>query len=402
MSLSLAGVVSGLVVMALVASGLILAGARAETLKWRRDLTFAGRLLLALTCGLLLLAIGIPPGPHKGFLLPLKGLGNVLYVLGLSVTSAVGGIVSLLSAGYFIQEYDPEWRRRTGHGNLIINNPSCHYGVVGVAACLYSAYLVVQLLVSIPIAYSAARAARPVLLTHSPVDGAALAYVPAGEFQMGGPSPDGLLPYETLPHVVNLEPYYIYKTEVTVAQYRKFCNATGRKMPKAPPWGWDDAYPIVNVTWNDASAYAAWAGASLPTEAQWEKAARGTRGRVYPWGDQWAPERCVHSVPQPRPVGSLPAGASPYGCLDMAGNVSEWCADWYDVYYYQSSPSSSPTGPATGEYRAIRGNSFDWGDEESLTCWTRRRWFPDDGTKDCGFRCVVTPPEPDNAREDNE
>ena len=87
---------------------------------------------------------------------------------------------------------------------------------------------------------------------------------------------------------------------------------------------------MVNVDWNDANAYAEWAGAALPTEAEWEKAARGTDGRIYPWGNDWDRTKCVNAVHSTMPVGSIPAGASPYGCQDMAGNVWQWCADWYD------------------------------------------------------------------------
>lgn len=166
----------------------------------------------------------------------------------------------------------------------------------------------------------------------NPKDGAKLVYVPAGEFIMG--SNDG--PGDEKPQRrVYLDPYWIYKHEVTAAQYRRFCSETGRKMPNAPEWGGKDDHPIVRVTWDDAKAYADWAGVSLPTEAQWEKAARGTDGRKWPWGDMFEAAKCVCSVGTDRtstaPVGSMPKGASPYGCLDMAENVWEWCADWFEA-----------------------------------------------------------------------
>ena len=117
----------------------------------------------------------------------------------------------------------------------------------------------------------------------NPKDGAVMVYVPAGEFVMG----DDQMPRSSPRRTVTLDAFWIYKNDVTVAQYRKFCQATGRQMPQTPTWGWKDDHPVVNVTWDDAKAYCDWAGAALPTEAQWEKAARGTDGRMYPWGNEW-------------------------------------------------------------------------------------------------------------------
>jgi len=166
----------------------------------------------------------------------------------------------------------------------------------------------------------------------NPKDQAKIVWVPAGEFLMGSTENDNeACPDEKPQHLVYLDGYWIYKMEVTVAQYRKFCEATGRSMPKAPNWGWLDTHPIVNISWDDANAYALWAGASLPTEAEWEKAARGTDGRQYPWGNDWSTEKCIHfsnSQGKTAPVGNNPAETSPFGCLDMAGNAWEWCADW--------------------------------------------------------------------------
>lgn len=246
----------------------------------------------------------------------------------------------------------------------------------------------------------------------NPKDGAEMVWVPAGEFLMGSVDADISWLIERKPklrrelfhdempqHKVYLDGYWIYKYEVTVAQYRKFCTETGRKMPEQPAWSGDN-YPVVNVTWYDAVAYAQWAGAQLPTEAQWEKAARGADARRYPWGNDWNEERCNNwSDTNPAgsgfhgkcaaPVGSYPGCVSPYGAQDMAGNVWEWCQDVYDPGYYAKSPTKNPTGPEKGEFRVLRGGS--WGSSSITTraaCRLRESpdaTFHDDG----GFRCVV-------------
>ncbi len=152
-----------------------------------------------------------------------------------------------------------------------------------------------------------------------------MVFVPAGEFLMGSKEGAGLQG-EHPQRKVALDDYYIYKYEVTVAQYRKFCEATGRTMPPEPSWKWQPTHPIVNVTWDDARDYAVWAGAALPTEAQFEKAAQGADGRTYVWGNSFTKSTCHTSDGKTAPVGSYPTGISPYGALDMAGNVWEWCA----------------------------------------------------------------------------
>ncbi len=221
----------------------------------------------------------------------------------------------------------------------------------------------------------------------NPVDGEELCFVPSGEFLMG--SNDLGKPY--IEHKVTLDAYWIYRTPVTVAQYRKFCKMRNRQMPPAPDWGWRDSDPIVNVSWQDASDYADYANASLPTEAQWEKAARGTDGRRYPWGDDWLPERCVNAPTtgqHPRAVGSFPSGASPFGVLDMAGNVWEWCSDVYDSKYYSVSPAANPTGPESGSIHVLRGGS--WCNVKAKTFRSAYRYC--DGIynfdESYGFRCV--------------
>lgn len=207
------------------------------------------------------------------------------------------------------------------------------------------------------------------------IDGSEMILIPAGEFIMG--SDDGE-ENEKPVHAVYLDSYEIGKYPVTVAQYRKFCEATGRRMPNAPHWDWKDEHPIRDVTWDDAEAYCKWAGGRLPTEAEWEKAARGTDGRTYPWGDTWDKNKCANqdlNLTSTVSVGSYPAGASPYGCMDMAGNEWEWCADWYDDNYYMTSPSRNPRGPSSGCYRVLRGGGWHLYDSNPR-CAYRTGFYP--------------------------
>lgn len=243
-------------------------------------------------------------------------------------------------------------------------------------------------------------------------DGAEIVLIPAGKFLMGTSEEQlaaVLKAYPTMKREwfldelpqrkVELDAYYIYKSEVTVAQYRKFCNATKHAMPKEPPWKWQDNQPIVYVSWNDAKAYADWAGASLPTEAQWEKAARGTDGRVYPWGDKWDAAKCANKINSydgngdyigPHPVASYKAGDSPYGIQDMAGNTCEWCADWYGKDYYKTGTLKNPTGPKAGENRILRGGSWNNNGPVDYRGACRDSSIPDGGGgADAGFRCIV-------------
>ena len=223
-------------------------------------------------------------------------------------------------------------------------------------------------------------------------DGGVMVWVPAGEFLMG--SNDGRQ-VERPQRKVALDGFWMHKHEVTVAQYRKFCEGTSRHLPVlGADWRGQDDHPIVLVDWRLASAYAEWAGLSLPTEAQWEKAARGTDGRTYPWGDTWDAAKCASrnstgtKLKWSRPVGSYPAGASPYGCLDMAGNAWEWCADRYLADYYAEAPLANPLGPVSGDRRVVRGGSWNDVDASYFRCADRRAGGTRYRDNRIGFRCA--------------
>ena len=200
------------------------------------------------------------------------------------------------------------------------------------------------------------------------LDGSVLVEIPAGDFEMG----DGADP-DNAKHSVQLDSYRIGVFTVTNRQYQKFIKETGQRCPDGAEWGypvWRDGefaealadHPVVCVSWDDAQNYCAWAGLSLPTEAQWEKAARGPQGFRYPWGNDWVLSNCLSygrkGWETTCPVYSYPEGVSGYGLFNCAGNVLEWCADWYDQEYCLS-PKRNPSGPDAGVYRVIRGGG--WG-----------------------------------------
>ncbi|MCL5952603.1 MAG: SUMF1/EgtB/PvdO family nonheme iron enzyme [Chloroflexi bacterium] len=193
-----------------------------------------------------------------------------------------------------------------------------------------------------------------------------LVRVPAGEFAMGSGNNDGHAEAKEKPqHTVELDEYYIGKYPVTVLQFWAFVKATGYQITVSGNVNQKGNHPITGVNWDDAVAFCKWASQvngteiRLPTEAQWEKAARGTDGRIYPWGNNApSPNLCNfgNNVGTKTPVGKYNShGDSPYKCVDMAGNVWDWCADWWDEAYYQKSPAKNPAGPESGQYRVLRG-----------------------------------------------
>jgi eukaryotic-like serine/threonine-protein kinase len=234
-------------------------------------------------------------------------------------------------------------------------------------------------------------------------DGMMQLYVPAGDFLMGAADADNEAANDERPqHTVYLDGYWIDQTGVTNAMYAQ-CVKTGRCQPPSetssasrndyyinPQYA---PYPVIYVSWDDAKAYCEWAGRRLPTEAEWEKAARGTDGRIYPWGNQ-TPGQTLLNFNQltgdTTAVGYFPAGGSPYGALDMAGNVWQWTADWYSDTYYASSPDRNPTGANSGQYRVLRGGA--WNSEGVLIRATyRTKLRPYSRSETSGFRCAATP-----------
>ena len=232
--------------------------------------------------------------------------------------------------------------------------------------------------------------AKPGQTWKCPIDNSVMVYVPAGEFSMGGHSESEPLHKRSLPG------YWIDKYEVTNMQFQKFVEATGY----CAEGGWSindiqgcEKYPAINITWKDASAYAEWAGKRLPTEAEWEKAARGIDGRTYPWGNEWDPSRAViggsDSVGNIAEVGTHPNDVSPAGCLDMAGNAPEWCLDHCSADSYTRYIKGDSTLRLLGFTNIVRGYGILGDDPKLCECDVRGTGTPD--TKLCGFRCVFSP-----------
>lgn len=230
----------------------------------------------------------------------------------------------------------------------------------------------------------------------SSTDGMVEIYVAAGTFLMGSAADDPAAKPDEFPqHVVDLDAFWIDKTEVTNSQYA-LCVEQGACDPPlhSRRFGLSELaeHPVLGVTWYEAQAYCAWAGRRLPTEAEWEKAARGDDGRIYPWGnDPPTAARAAYDLKDgTRPVGSFPDGASPYGALDMAGNAWEWVADTYHPDYYAVSPDRNPPGPPESvNNRGVRGGA--WNTAPFTMRAANRFWsFPRRDYFD-GFRCASTP-----------
>ena len=184
--------------------------------------------------------------------------------------------------------------------------------------------------------------------------------------------------------LVHLDAYWIDRAEVTVGEFRLFCREAERPMPEAPVQGWQDTRLVSNATWHDAAAYAEWAGKRLPTEAEWEKAARGTDGRSYPWGDEKPEPGTRHWCTGVSPVGQFVVDASPFGCLDMLSNGWEWCADrWEESRAEGPKPGHAPEMPALSIDRSLRGSG---GGTEP--CTTRYGLAPTSRHRFVGFRCA--------------
>ncbi len=246
----------------------------------------------------------------------------------------------------------------------------------------------------------------------TPKDQAVMVYVPEGAFLMGTSDADMEFYGEFFPlrspsrydnerpqREVFLDAFYIDQLEVTNSQYKKFLSETGyvpkRYLDKLP-FNVPDL-PAIVLEWEDAVAYAEWTGKRLPTEAEWEKAARGTDGRIWPWGSEWDGSKLSGNdgtgledgYKETAPVGQFPQGASPFGALDMAGNIWEWVADWYEPDYYTHAPNRNPKGPETGDGHVLKGGG--WAENLDFTrCANRLGGNP--GSLLRGFRCAMDPP----------
>ena len=234
-------------------------------------------------------------------------------------------------------------------------------------------------------------------LMATPVPETPMVEIPAGEFTMGSDGTQALED-ERPSHRVWLDAFSIDQHEVTTAQYAVFLAASKR----AAPWQWDTVdlirhgdRPVIGVDWRDAEAFCTWSGKRLPTEAEWEKAARGIDGRLYPWGNEAPTGALANFALGARfsynqvllPVRSHEAGKSPYGLYHMAGNAYEWVQDWYGTNYYETSPDRNPSGPSQGQFKVLRGGS--WSDlPKYLLTYGRFKLPPETKNSYTGFRCA--------------
>jgi formylglycine-generating enzyme required for sulfatase activity len=229
--------------------------------------------------------------------------------------------------------------------------------------------------------------------------------VPAGEFLMGSdPHKDRAAGPQELPQrCVYLDGFQIDRYEVSNVEYLRFVLGMGTGWPKF----WRDRpfpeksalHPVINVSWYEADAYCRWAGKRLPTEAEWEKAARGMDGRIFPWGDEpagWIKSNIAHSgskrgfkYPPLANINRYDKGVSPYGVYQMAGNVSEWVSDWFEPEYYRHSGELNPQGPTTGALKVFRGGSWNE-DPEVARSAGRNAAPPDRRSYLTGFRCATS------------
>lgn len=248
--------------------------------------------------------------------------------------------------------------------------------------------------------------ATPFFISNTPIDGTLIRVldgmtmisIPTGEFTMGK---EGEKMEQQ--HLVYLGTYWIDQTEVTTGMYAKcvadgVCQEPSQSDSRSRESYYDNSayaeYPVIYVSWYQAQTYCNWVGARLPTEAEWEKAARGTDGRLYPWGNASPSDDFLNysNNEDTLPAGKYPGGASPYGVLDLSANVREWTADWFDGEYYAVSPYENPQGPSEGDLRTVRGSSWN---EPTIyrgvsDIASRAMALPQYTANDIGFRCAFS------------
>ncbi len=263
--------------------------------------------------------------------------------------------------------------------------------VVGVAAAVLAAMGLLR-----PIYFTALTEARLLWrgqslarIRYSPRDRMSQVYIPAGEFTMGS---SGLV--GAAEHKVYLHAYWIDQFTVTNAMYQLCVQARKCRHTAKFDTFLDDPiyadYPVHYINWYDAAAFCKWEGGRLPAEAEWEKAARGVKGFHYPWGNARPDPSLLNfngQFGEPRSAYSYWTGMSPYGLLNMAGNVQQWVADWYSKDYYLHSPYQNPTGPATGELKVLRGGGF-WDNATEVSTYYRFPHDPRSAGSHRGVRCV--------------